>query len=144
MVVCADTSVLYAPDGNESHRPRARSCDPGSTSTGALSELADFELANALRLAEFRGMLTKGEGAIYQARYDADRAAGLVVIPPVNLASVITQARRLSATHTLGEGHRGFDILHVAAALEMGAADFLTFDGKQKKLAVAEGMAVPL
>ena len=40
--------------------------------------------------------------------------------------------------------HRGFDILHVAAALKMGAEEFLTFDGNQKKLAESEGLHLPL
>jgi hypothetical protein len=37
-----------------------------------------------------------------------------------------------------------FDILHVAAALKLGATEFLTFDGNQKKLAESEGLRVPL
>ena len=36
------------------------------------------------------------------------------------------------------------DILHVATAIELGAKEFLTFDGNQKKLAEAEGLVVPL
>ena len=144
MVDCADTSFLFSLYGNDSHSPRARAWVLGRGSTVAISELADFELANAFRLAEFQGLLAKGEAAIYQARYDADRAAGLVAIPPVNLAGVVTQAKRLSATHTSRGGHRGFDIIHVAAALEMSAAHFLTFDAKQKKLALAEGLDAPL
>jgi predicted nucleic acid-binding protein len=36
------------------------------------------------------------------------------------------------------------DILHVATAVELGAKEFLTFDGNQRKLAEAEGMIVPL
>ena len=34
--------------------------------------------------------------------------------------------------------------LHVATALHLGAKEFLTFDGNQKKLAEAEGLVVPL
>jgi len=32
------------------------------------------------------------------------------------------------------------DILHVATALHLGAREFLSFDGNQRKLARAEGM----
>lgn len=45
--------------------------------------------------------------------------------------------------HTLTGGHRGFDILHIAAALKTGAKTFLTFDDNQKQLAAAEGLHVP-
>lgn len=60
-----------------------------------------------------------------------------------NLAAVIDDAKRISAAHTLSGGHRSFDILHVAAAARLGAQRFLTFDRNQKRLAEAEGLAVP-
>jgi predicted nucleic acid-binding protein len=56
----------------------------------------------------------------------------------------VDTAKRLSATYTLGSGYRGFDILHIAAALTLGATEFLTFDENQKKLASAEGLRTPL
>jgi predicted nucleic acid-binding protein len=34
------------------------------------------------------------------------------------------------------------DILHVAAALKSGATEFLSFDGRQRKLAAAQGLTV--
>jgi hypothetical protein len=37
-------------------------------------------------------------------------------------------------------GHRGFDILHVAAALHFGTSEFLTFDTNQRKLATTVGL----
>ena len=49
---------------------------------------------------------------------------------------------RLSAQYTWTEGHRGFDVLHVATALHFGARELLTFDAKQKRLAEAEGLVV--
>jgi len=63
---------------------------------------------------------------------------------PSTLAAIVAEAKRLSATHSLTGGHRSFDILHVAAALNMKAARLLTFDGNQKKLAKAEGLVVPV
>jgi predicted nucleic acid-binding protein len=36
--------------------------------------------------------------------------------------------------------HRAFDILHVAAAVHLGADEFLTFDSNQRKLALAAGL----
>jgi hypothetical protein len=61
-----------------------------------------------------------------------------------NLADVVHEAKRISFTYSLTGGHRGFDILHVAAALRLNAKQFLTFDANQKKLAEAEGMKMPL
>lgn len=71
-------------------------------------------------------------------------ASGAVVVVPVEWADVASIAERLSAQYTWTEGYRGFDVLHVATALHLGASEFLTFDGKQKTLAESEGLVVPL
>ena len=52
------------------------------------------------------------------------------------------EAKWLSSQHTISGGYRSFDILHVAAALELGAKEFLTFDARQTALAEAENFAV--
>jgi predicted nucleic acid-binding protein len=71
-------------------------------------------------------------------------ASGAVVVVPVDWADLVSIAERLSAQYTWTEGYRGFDVIHVATALHLGASEFLTFDGKQKELAEAEGLVVPL
>jgi len=78
------------------------------------------------------------------AQLQIDLVSGALVIVPVDWADVASIAERLSAQYTWTEGCRGFDILHVATALHLGATQFLTFDGKQKDLAEAEGLVVPL
>jgi predicted nucleic acid-binding protein len=78
------------------------------------------------------------------SKLQMDIAAGVVVVVPVDWADVVSIAERLSAQYTWTEGYRGFDVLHVATALHLGVSAFLSFDAKQKKLAEAEGMAVPL
>ena len=71
-------------------------------------------------------------------------SSGAVVLVPVEWPDVASIGERLSAQYTWTEGHRGFDVLHVATALHLGASEFLTFDANQKKLAQAEGLVVPL
>jgi predicted nucleic acid-binding protein len=78
------------------------------------------------------------------AQVQANIASGAVVVVPVEWADVASIAERLSAQYTWTEGYRGFDVLHVATALHLGAKELLTFDAKQKQLARAEGLAVPL
>ena len=144
MVVCADTSFLFALYGTDVHTPRALKWSRSSRVPVWISELADYELGNALRFAEFSKRLARGQAATFWAQYEADRAAGRIRVEVCNLAAVVAEARRLSASHTLTGGHRAFDILHVAAALRLGATEFLSFDGNQKKLAEAENLMVPL
>ena len=144
MVVCTDTSFLFALYGSDVHTPKALAWSRASTMPVTVSELTEYELGNALRFAEFRKLLGPGQASTFWAQYEADRASGRIVREVCNLARVIAGAKRLSATHTLAGGHRAFDILHVAPALELGAAEFLTFDGRQRRLAKAESLIVPV
>jgi predicted nucleic acid-binding protein len=55
---------------------------------------------------------------------------------------VFQRAEDLSGRHTLKGGHRSFDVIHVATALTLEATQFLTFDERQRQLAMAEGLEV--
>lgn len=144
MVTTTDTSFLFSLYGNDVNSARAAAFIRRWRSPLFLTVLSEYELGNALRYAEFRKALAPGEAALFWAQYEADRVSGRIRIHVCNLAEAVDVAKRLSATHTLRGGHRGFDILHVATALLMGAKAFLTFDANQKKLAEAEGLKVPL
>lgn len=78
------------------------------------------------------------------AKFHANLASGAIQVVPVDWADVAAIAERLSAQYTWTEGYRGFDVLHVATALHLGAAEFLSFDARKKDLAEAEGLVVPL
>ena len=69
---------------------------------------------------------------------------GLVQLFDGNLSQVLTLAERISRTRTFLGGHRSFDVLHLAAALEMDADIFLSFDANQNALAASEGLSTPL
>jgi len=144
MVISADTSFIFSLYGNDVHTPRALAWLKLKRRALTLTTLNEYELANALRFAEYRKVIAKGEANLFWSQFEADCASGRLIIKICNLANVVDEAKRISATHTLTGGHRGFDILHVATALHLGAIEFLTFDAQQKKLAEAEGLKVPL
>lgn len=87
---------------------------------------------------------SKTEGAAMLRAVQSDLADGILEMVAPDWADVHRIAEELSAKHTESGGHRLADILHVATAVHLGAAHFLTFDANQKKLAEAEGMVVPL
>jgi len=60
----------------------------------------------------------------------------------VDMDKAIEVARSLSEKHTERLGCRGFDVLHVALALELECEAFLTSDRIQGALARAEGLDV--
>jgi predicted nucleic acid-binding protein len=143
-VICCDTSFLFSVYGNDANSGRALDYLRKEGSPLAVSVFNGFELANAFCLAEFRRLLEAGDGEGFIDQYRQDITEGRIVEYPCNLGEVLKRAQQLSAKHTLTGGHRGFDILHVAAALEMGAEAFLTFDRNQSRLAEAKKLNVPL
>lgn len=55
---------------------------------------------------------------------------------------VFAQAIRLTITHSERTGAKSLDLLHIANAIELKAALFLTCDRKQASIAMAEGLNV--
>ncbi len=140
--VCCDTSFLFALYGSDLHTAKALAYVRKLTQPLTLSILNEFELENALRFAGWRKLFPAAQIARFQAAFELDRKSGRLVVVPCNLARVFNEARRISSAYTLAGGHRSFDILHVAAALECGAGEFLSFDANQRKLAQGEGLKV--
>ncbi len=107
-----------------------------------LTDILEMEIVNALHGKVFRHEMTESERDQCLAAFHADVAAGFwqrVTIGPTSLRNrVIAIASRRTATH----GCRTLDILHVAAALELGCVDFLSFDHRQRSVALAEGLNI--
>jgi predicted nucleic acid-binding protein len=141
-VISCDTSFLHSLYVVDAHTPeaRARLQEIRRPEGLVLSPFHQYELPNAVRLSVFRGLRDATAGGAILAAFEADLASGYFDVPTCNLASVLIEAKRLSAVHTVMGGHRAFDILHVAAALHLGVNEFLTFDFNQRKLALAAGL----
>jgi len=140
--VCCDTSFLFSLYARDAFTTDALAFVKRVGQPLTLTLFNELELLNALRLSVFRGLMTSAQAMLVIADYEADAASGKLAVEVCNLADIVKEAKRLSAVHTLTGGHRAFDILHVATALQLKARDFLTFDLKQKKLAQAEGLKV--
>jgi predicted nucleic acid-binding protein len=106
----------------------------------ALSPFHRYELPNAIRLSVFRGLRDAAAGDAILAAFQADLTDARFELPTCNLASLLIEAERLSSIYTMDGGYRAFDFLHVAAALQFEANEFLTFDAKQSRLALAVGL----
>src|ERR1700720_2719836 len=112
MISC-DTSFLaslYLVDTHTS-KARARLRELRPPEGLVLSPFHQYELPNAVRLSVFRGLRNAAAGETILAAFEADLASGYFALPTCNLASVLIEARRLSASHTMTGGHRAFDIL---------------------------------
>jgi predicted nucleic acid-binding protein len=140
--ICCDTSFLFSLYGLDSKTRQAVAFLGQLRQPVALSILNEFELENSIRLSIFGRKIDSTMGAAMLVDYAVDKRQGKVVLVDCDLSEVLAQAKGLSLAHSQSGGHRAYDILHVAAALRLGAQEFLTFDANQRKLAKAAGLKV--
>ena len=139
-MLCVDTSFLFSLYRRDTHSASAHARLAKAAQALLLSPFNELELSNALRLAEFQGLLPSGESDLRIAAFAEDHAAGRWLRSECGLDEIVAEAGRLSATYTTTKGHRAFDILHVAHARLTGSSLFLSFDVNQLRLAKAVGL----
>jgi predicted nucleic acid-binding protein len=143
-----DTSFLYAFYVKQSNSPAAAAHSATMREPLHVAAFLAYEFRQSLRFQTWRHSTNPREGiaaADAQAalsQFETDLANGVVVLAPCNFQQVFRLAEDLSKQHTGANGHRSFDVLHVATALHLGAKQFLTFDSNQRKLAAAEKLTV--
>jgi predicted nucleic acid-binding protein len=148
MIVYADTSFLCALYREQDNSQQADAFFRNLTQPLPVTALVLFEFRQSIRWQTFlnRKDASKGfgaaEGAQMLADLEDDLSDARLRVAPVDWAKVISAAEHLSARHTSKGGHRGFGILHIATALELGAEEFLTFDARQSALAMAAKLRV--
>ena len=107
-----------------------------------LTPLALLELRNAFNRAVQRQRITVAERDALWQDVEADIASGFLILTPVTSEELHQKARQLSDRHTPKLGTRSLDLLHIAAALVLGAREFFSFDDRQRKAAASEGLKV--
>lgn len=143
-----DTSFLCALYRQQTNSKEAASHFAALPEALHVSALLLFEFRQSVRFQVFRQPqnprvgFTRPEGLKALADLQSDLTSGAVVIAAVEWPEVCNLAERLSAQYVMQSGHRSLDVLHVATALQLGAREFLTFDGNQQALATAEGLTV--
>lgn len=136
MKIYFDTSFLvslYCPDVNSPDAARAMKASSGERFVTTLGEL---EVSNALGLRVFRKEATIAQFQSSLADFEQDLRHGVFRMQGLS-DIVFEQARQLSRQTTARRGTRTADLLHVAAALELGADYLYSFDQQQRKLALA-------
>jgi len=144
MIFCCDTSFLVSLYCADAHSAAAKKYLIQNSPLLSVTAFNCFELYQALRFLEFRKVIATGKAEFLIAAFEQDLENECHSKISCNLASVLAEAQRLSACHTIKDGCRSFDILHVAAALQLRADIFLTFDLKQKSFARRQGLKTPL
>jgi predicted nucleic acid-binding protein len=104
------------------------------------SHLHSIEVPNAIRLKRFRGEITKSQESAATRAFLSDIESGALTPCEYDLGEVFLLSERLSAKHSSTLGSRSLDLLHVAAAMEAGATHFVSFDTRQRKVALLSGL----
>lgn len=113
--------------------------------------LHGLEVSNAIRHRAFYLRRSAGSGQRAAIARERDAALerierwlgrGWLIEAAADCDEALLRARTLSEKHTERLGCRGFDLLHVALALDLECETFLTSDRVQGALARAEGLNV--
>lgn len=104
------------------------------------TRLHALELRNALRLKVFRGEARVETVKASVKLIDDDLAAGVLERVRLDWEDTFARAEELSSQYTATLGSRSLDLLHLAAALLLGATEFATFDERQASLGSKVGL----
>jgi predicted nucleic acid-binding protein len=129
-----DTSFLISLYSIDANSGAALQTMSGSAGDHVISTLGELEAVNALELRVFRHEITRAQA---QRSWDAlagDLRDGVFQLRPLP-EQAFERAQALSRQTTARLGVRTADLLHIAAALELGADRLYTFDQQQRKLA---------
>ncbi|HZK82720.1 MAG TPA: type II toxin-antitoxin system VapC family toxin [Humisphaera sp.] len=105
------------------------------------TELHALEVRNAFHLGVFRGLITPADIAGALANLRSDLRTGRLRRQTINWTTALRIAATISGKHTSVTGARSLDILHVAAAKSLQAHELISFDTRQRLLAIAVGMS---
>jgi predicted nucleic acid-binding protein len=135
-LIYLDTSFLvslYSPDVNFGAAVRVMQASEGDR---LITTLGHLEVVNALGLRVFRKEVSAAQAQASLDDFEKDLRDGVLQLRPLP-EHVFDRARELSRQTTARLGTRTADLLHVAAAVELGADWLYSFDKQQRRLARA-------
>jgi predicted nucleic acid-binding protein len=106
----------------------------------AITHHGRLEIANAIGRAVFLGFLDGLGGDKAFGNFALDLTEGRLVQAEILWRAALNRGVELSRKYSPRMGTRFADVLHVACALELKLRHFLTFDERQKDLAIAVGL----
>lgn len=145
-----DTSFLGALYRTQDNSPQALAYRVAMSEPLHVTRLLLWEFRQSVRFQAFRHKHNRQVGYPLQeaekmiAKLSEHLETGNIRLVHCDFIDLLVAAERISKARTFSGGHRGFDLLHVATALELGAGHFLSFDANQIALAKAEGLVTPL
>ncbi|MGO9336631.1 MAG: type II toxin-antitoxin system VapC family toxin [Terracidiphilus sp.] len=140
-MIYLDASVVFSLYFRDSNTAEALHLVTTATETLLVSALCEMETINAFALRVFRSEISARNMDNAVRDLESDLRSGILKWMPFPESAFI-QAKALTRKITPWVGVRAADLLHIAAALELGAKTIYTLDQKQLKAAHAAGLVV--
>lgn len=140
-MIYLDASVLVSLYYSDSNSTTAVDLVGHTDQALAITPLSELETLNAFSLSLFRRNLTHIEAARIGEAFQSDLEGNFYQLYPFP-DGAFARAKALSERITPIVGVRAADLLHIAAALEIGAKAFYTFDLRQNRAAEAAALLV--
>lgn len=141
-MVYVESSVLTSLVMHDSNSGKALELSSSQDAPYFFNHLLKLEICNAIRLNVATGAMDEVGAAKCERQVEGLRQSGKLQLVEPDWARVFQRAVGFSRAHTSSIRARSFDILHVAAAVELGAAEFWSFDKRQRVLAREVGLRV--
>jgi len=102
-----------------------------------------LEVRNAIRLLVWSKKISAVDRSRAYREIEEDLDAEIFLVHTgLNYTDTYRRADKIGAAHNEKIGCRSADLFHVAAALELGFKEFLSFDEKQCEIARAVGLKI--
>jgi predicted nucleic acid-binding protein len=140
-MIYLDTSVVFSLHFRDANTSAALALVAGAAESLLVTSLCELETVNAFSLRVFRKEMLPVNRDNAVRDLETDIRSGVLHLEPLPDAA-FARAKSLAQSLTPSIGVRAVDLLHVAAALELGADTLYTFDLKQHRTAQAAGLTV--
>jgi len=137
-----DSGVLVKNYSYELNSEEAISLIMAEAAPLPLTPLQEAEMRNSFRLKAFRKEMDLAAMQVSLLLLEDDLRHGRLERVGHDSHAIYQRAETLSRLHTVTTGARTLDILHVAAALEIGSTRFISFDQRQRSIAKKAGLKV--
>src|SRR5208337_3858118 len=122
-MIYLDSSVVFSVQGRDANTLAAIKLLQFANEPVVLTDLCDLEFVNALSLRIFRKEISQGQALSSIADLEQNIRMGVYQLSPFP-EGTFTRAKALAQSLTPSIGVRAADLLHVAAALELGVGSF--------------------
>lgn len=141
-MIYAETSVLASMLMRDSNSGKAIELTASQDAPFYFNHLLKVEICNAIRLNVAARVMDEVGAAQCERQAESLQRDGKWQWVEPDWERVFQRSLGFSRAHTSFIRTRSFDILHVAAAVELGAKEFWRFDNRQRSLAREVGLRV--